>query len=110
MNASSYEVYHHPVPDPIRQGKCTQKRIDIFITNLVRRNDYRIVKIPGVEALHKQTWTDRVHYGNMKIYTLRESPASGPLRGTVGQECSSIFKLKPPQGRPVGGGGVHRNS
>jgi hypothetical protein len=39
------------------------------------------------------------------------SPASGPLRGTAGQEgFLEISVNDPPRGRPAGGGGVHRKS
>jgi len=40
---------------------------------------------------------------------LRDSPASGPLRGTAGQGKILSWVTEPPPGRPVGGGGVHRN-
>ena len=41
-----------------------------------------------------------VHPQSMKIVQLRESPASGPLRGTAGQECFNISITKPPRGAP----------
>src|SRR5271157_2224087 len=41
---------------------------------------------------------------------LRFLPASGPLRGTAGLgKISGVTVTDPPRGRPVGGGGTHRN-
>jgi hypothetical protein len=46
----------------------------------------------------------------IKISYLGGLSASGPLRGMAGQEgFLHLQSLKPPRGRPFGGGGVHHN-
>lgn len=46
---------------------------------------------------------------NHENHQPRFSPASWPLRSTAGQEIFSILVPETPAGRPVGGGGIHRN-
>ena len=61
-------------------------------------------------ALEKQTRIDSVHTRTVKIVLYMKDPASGPYRGTVGREFFFEFVVTdPPRGRPVGGGGIHRN-
>ena len=46
----------------------------------------------------------------MAIIYLGGLPASGPLRGTAGQEVFlNYFRYLSATGRPVGGDGVHHN-
>jgi hypothetical protein len=64
----------------------------------------------GFLALENRHEPDRDHSGTMKIDEFRESPASGPLRGTAGQGDFSIFRhINNRGGDLFWGGGVHCN-
>jgi len=47
--------------------------------------------------------------GTMSTELYAKDHGSGPLRGTAGREFFEFLVTDPPRGRPVGGGGIHRD-